>query len=758
MRTPYAKLIINDTEADVTSYDDIPLSISVQFEDADDFQKKNGSDAFSVTLPASLLNSRNANSFHNPSIHDLTSGKAFRSAGNCSIEVNGVELLTGKSFLKSAAHTDRPLSYTYDFVGDNKDWGVELKDVTFYDLLQDITFAFTKSEITSSWVFDGRDEDLPYVFAPVRYRETMGDNDDDMKPEYMRPSLSKYWLLYRAFKSIGYRLKSDFFDTDYFRRQVMPWTWGSFLYSDGTRLDNLDFLAKSVNDVYKEGSIDAYMDLDISNDSTAGAFDNNGSYSWASGTQEAKWTYLTAFSYGNLDATFHFQTQIDSTVSANSDANLKLRWFKNGVQFKEEILFSLNAPTVGRKDFVGIIDSFATVNVNPGDIISCRLFLHLFDTGLGRANIKASCTAFEFEYFTIPLGGTIDFRNYMSLKKFKVLDLLRGVTDEFDLSFRTDAVSKVVYVEPLHPYSLTNDLSGKGGGYILDHFIDWSDKQDLAKESNLDLYSEGERELLFKYKEDSSDGGLKILQERYGALPGSAKYVLPSRYQSGKKEIQNRFFSPVVHYDANQWKAITGIAPQMIALVPENIANTSNRESDASILPKSAYYKGFDYTMGWKFDGDDYTYFPFLFAVNYKPGGEDDPVLSYSDEKIGNEVDGFVIAKGLMKRFFWQRLAIQRNGQFYRTHLRLNNFDVMSLHREFKVLWGNRYERPAIRGYKPLANESTPVELWKWEPVTQEDADNTYPSATMITAGSNAAVPEDIRYIPLKILTSDIPK
>ncbi len=59
-----------------------------------------------------------------------------------------------------------------------------------------------------------------------------------------------------------------------------------------------------------------------------------------------------------------------------------------------------------------------------------------------------------------------------------------------------------------------------------------------------------------------------------------------------------------------------------------------------------------------------------MFAVNYKSGGEDDPILSYSDELI----DG-VIGKGLLKRFFWQRLAIMRNGQWYETFIKLNNYD-----------------------------------------------------------------------------------
>lgn len=763
--SPYSTIHINDLEIDVAKPDDIPYSISVSFEDAEDFQRKKGADSFSVEIPATLINSRSTNGYHELSVRDMTAGAVFKKSGSCMIEYNGVPLLTGKAMLTSAKHTHRPVSYTYDFFGDNKDWGIELKDVTFYDLLQHLNFAMTKSNIVNSWTFDGTDENVPYVFAPVRYREAMGENDDDMKPLYMRPSLSKYWLIYWAFKSIGYRISSDFFDTPYFRRQVMPWTWGSFLYSEGTRMDNLDFLAKSVTAIalYNTDYND-FWDLDVSNDSTNGAFDNNNTYDYIPASKEMRWTYPTGFAYGNLDATFSFQMDIDATVSGGGGITqckviVKLYWYKNGVlQGTPVTLCDIRHAGVGRKDFRGIVDAFATFNVSPGDTISAKIHLEQFDSDIGRANVTGNVLAFEFEYFKIPLGGTIDFRNYTGLKKVKFLDLLRGVTDDFNLLFKTDPISKVVYIEPAHGYSLTNDLSDRSGGYILDNVVDWTEKQDLNKVSEVDLYAEGERELIFRHREDPGDGGLKILSDRYSARPSSAKYVLPDRYQSGVKEIDNRFFSAVVHYDVNQWKAITGTPPQMIVLMPENISNTSAREAESTLQPKSAYYKGFDYTSGFKFDGEELDYFPFMFAVNYKPGGENDPVLSYCDERIGTESSGYTIAKGLMKRFYWQRLAIMRNGQYYKSHFLLDIGDVTSLHRDYKVINGDRFERPSIKSFKPMSGESTAVDLWKWEPVTEEDQANSFPSATMILSGSNAAVAEDQRYVTLKILTSDIPK
>lgn len=758
------KVIVNDVEADITD-DAIPVALSFEFEDNEDFQKKKGSDSFSITLPATKLNSRNANSMHLPSIVDMTSDKAFKNAGTGCIEVNSVELLRGKSFLKSGKHTNMPVSYSYDFYGDNKDWAIELKDTTLYELLSHINFDFTKSNIVLSWLFDGTNEALPYVFAPVRYRNTMGDNDDDMSPDYMRPSISKYWLIYWAFKSIGYRINSTFLDSQYFRRQVMPWTWGSFLYSDGTRLDTLDFLAKSTAQFSFFGNYSGLVDLDVSNDSTDGGFDNSNSYSYNSSTKTMKWTYLSSLSYGRLNAFFSMAVDIDATAVYSADSEMVVKWYKKSIAtgvttlMKTESLYRIVQTGIGRKDFRQLVDLFFDVSVDPGDEITATLTLGQSESATalgGRVNCFAKVISFEFEYFTIPLGGRIDFQNYTAFKKYKFLDLLRGVTDEFNLIFKTDPVSKVVTIEPCHDYSITATLNNKSNGYIKNDIEDWTPLQDLSKESEMSLYSEGDREYNFKYKDDSGDGGLKILENRFSFYPGTSKYLLPTRFQAGKKDIENRFFSKSVHYDVFAWKNFTGIAPQMMVIMPENVSNASNKESESTILPKSAYYKGFDYTCGWKFDGEQLNYFPFMFAVNYKPGGEADPILSYSDERISTLSGGSTIGYGLMKRFYWQRLAIIRNGQQYKSFFRLPWDAILANHRNYKVIDGIRYERPAIKNLRPAGNDSTEVSLWKWEPVTAEDNAASFPSRDMVLTGSNAANSDDIKYAPLKIQSSDL--
>jgi hypothetical protein len=762
--TNYLDISIGNQQVHVTEPEDLPFSIDYKLEDEEDFQVKKGSEAIQIVVPATLINSKVANGFDQVGVEDMTPSQMFKSFQSIIVKHNGYELLVGKAVLNEASETDKPESYTFDAYGDNNDWIISLTDSTLFDFIKQVKFTFNRATIVNSWQYDGRDEKMPYVFAPIRYGQPMGDmtineevvSDYNMAPEYMKPSISKYWIIYWGFKSLGYQIQSTFFNSNYFRRQVMPWTWGNFLFSDGTRLSNLDFLAKSVVDFHVEGGYTGYADLGITNTTTLGAFDNNHSYSYNAVSKEATWTYLPQYNYGNLDATFHLDIYVDAFARRNSDVELRVRWFKNSVQFRDTLLVDLNAPAIGRRTFTGNRDDFATVNVNPGDKVTAKLYLHIFDSGTGEGWITMKVDALEIDYFRIPLGGTIDFSNYASFKNYKFLDFLRGIVDEYNLVVKTDTINKVVLMEPAHSYQVPGDPIVHSGFFNGD-FVDWNNKQEVSKLSKRILFKDYERELFFKYKNDSNDGLQKTVQDRNTLTLAAGKYVLPDRFKVGKKEIENRFFSPVMHYTVDQWAKITGTAPQMIAMVPENISNTSKDESQNTFLPKSAYYKGIIHGMGWVFDGSAETSFPFMFAVNYMKGGENDPVLSYSDERIG-DLNSYKVAKGLLKTFFWQRMAIMRNGEWYNTWFNLNNYDVATeMHREFKACRNQRWELISINNYSPLKQEPTNVVMRRWVPVELTDVDNTYPSQNSVLKGISTQT-FDLKYSPLKALSSDIPK
>jgi hypothetical protein len=795
------KIQIGSKEVQVSSYDDLPISIDYSLEEVENFQVKDSANSLGLKIPATLMNQKASNAFHGVDSTDLTPGESFKSNQPCYIQENGLEIFTGKAFLVDGSHTVTPTEYQYNLYGDNANWIIDLKEKTIYDFVKQISLVFTKATMETSWSFDGTDEALPYVFAPIRYRFPFGGYniqtingvqqnvavDDNVSWDYLKPSISVYWILYWGFKSIGYRIKSDFLDTEYFRRLIMPWTWGNFLDSDGTKINIHRFAAKSTEAVHyrnTSGNNQTIMDLKVSNDKN-GAFDNNNEYDYVA--PDMKWTYNTPY-FGPLKAhfTINIQSEVDMNAHASgtpADIEVRVQWFKNGVMFDGgsgqynppslpsgalygNLLFKVSTSTTQwHKQYFGLDELVCQVDVDNTDVITARVAVYSYANKKNKAVVDAHFTVFNIslDYFKIASGSTIPFDNYTAFQNYKFLDFFRGVIDLFNLSVNTDPSTRSVIIEPTHQYYLQSDPTDINPGYFKDDFITWDGKEDLSKVWTMQNFSELEREFYFKFKDDTSDGILKTIQDRYVIKLAQGKYVLPERFKQGKKEFENRFFSPLMHYDVDEWKAYgtgsnAGISPQVICIIPENVSNTSQGESSNTFLPKIAYYKGYISGVGaWKWDGDILQDLPYMFAVNYKAGGEDDPVLSYSDELIKN-VSGDVVAKGLLTRFFLQRLAIMRNGQWYNGWFRLKNGDVANqLHREYKSYKGHRWELVQIKSYKPLSMESTACLVRRFEPVSQIDADNVFPSQNNILSNSGTSS-FDLKYSPLKGLIKDIPK
>lgn len=771
----YISLEIDGVVADIDPKGQVP-KISYQLEDENDFEQKKSAEILNLEMPGTLINDQIHNTFHNPSIIDNTPNGSNDNFKTLRYIAHGQEVFVGKYLPKSVTKKNgTPQKYKGNGYGQNGDWIISLKEKTLMDFVNPLTHLFDIPAITGSWSFDGRSEASDYVYAPARYRKKFHPDPDPLidppviEPDNilindLKPAISIYWLLWRGFKSVGYRIVSTFMDLDYYRRSVLPWTWGGFDYIDDTRWEPLKFLGKQLSpDQYgfrrapADGDFDGYPDFAVKADNALvpGTFDNSGVFSYTSAASVLPfmmvWTYLPTLSLGKIYVSLSVSLDHYYLIERASEAELRIHWYKNGTLVLDQVVFDATAPLLGRSDAGAFERFYWTGEVDPGDWIGARIYAR-YDKTLLAVDVfmGVGIEEFQLDFVRLGPGSTIDLKkNYSKFKNYKWLDLLRGEIDCFDLSIQTDPIRKEVYIEPTHAYEINGTYYP---GYYNRAQLDWSQKVDIGRESELELFSDYERELVFRFQEDANDGGLKKIQDRNQTTIGMAKYVLPERFKSEKKEKENRFYSPVMHRDHQNFKFITGVAPQFIALIPENIANTSNDSSENTFNPKRAWYKGITSGVGgWKFEGITYNSVPFMFAVNYKAGGDLDPVLSYADQLIGG-----VIAKGLMKKFFLQRLAIFRHGRRYSPiHVMLNNYDISNfLHRESVIIENIEYLLTGIREYDPIEPESTACNMWMFIPMSIVDRDNSYPSIASIQTGVNG--PMDIKYWSHQLLTSDI--
>lgn len=765
----YIYFEINGRRFDIDPEKNVP-TIDYALEDDQDFEQKKSAEAFGIELPATVRNTAGMNTAHVPGIVDNTPDSEYDKPQAAKYVCNGQELLIGKFFYQGAKLLEgRVTAYTGKLYGLNGDWVIDLKDKSLHDFLNPQSHILDADTIRASWNFDGRSEVNDFVYAPVRYVKPFGDypaastNDPNAptKPDDtnaiindMKPSLSVYWLLYRAFKSAGYRIVSKFMDTDYYRRGVLPWVWGGFDLLDSTQWEQYKFLAKMNAPLLKTVTFSGYRDYQVL-DTFEGAYDTSNTYQYPTSGPMANamvWTYPASSTLGKVVANLSVQINYDYKVSQNSDVVVRVEWYKNGVEVQREEILSVDAPAIGSRSGADFYESFYEGEVVPGDYIACRIFTRQFNSDLGECRLELTVEQYQLNFFKLATGSPIKLQHYSKFKNYKILDLLRGEIDLFDLTIQTDPARKEVYIEPTHRYMLDGV---EMEGYFNRKQIDRTARVDHAKESVLEIFSDYEREFTLRFKDDGQDGGLKKLQDRNQAVIGTGKYLLPERYKTGKKELENRFYAPSVHVDHEGFKFVTGIAPQLLAIVPENISNTSSAAAENVFQPKRAYYKGNVAGVGgWRFNGEDYQTIPFMFSVNYKAGGENDPVLSYGDQIIGGK-----IAPGLIRKFYLQRFAIYRYGRRWNTlNLRLYSVDVANfLHRESLVIDGIEYALTHIRGFDPMSDDSTPCTMWMIAPITDQDSKNIYPSVTSLRDGTTVGS-YDVKYWPAKLLSSDLPK
>jgi hypothetical protein len=772
MQDHYIEITVDGTklEADI---EDVPLSVSWSLEDLTSFDKKKGSEVLELTTFVNNKNSGVINTLHDGNVIDMSPGDDFEKPRKATIKAHGYELLNGKALLKSVVHNLLPVKATWDFYGDNADWVIDLKGTTLKDCVNPRPIVFNHSVVEESWGFDGTHEAKDYVFAPVRYAQPFGTGSDyvgldEVVTIYdMRPALSIYFMLERAFKGVGYRMESSFLNSSFFRKQTMPWTFGSFLRLDNSVYDLYKFKAatpeaeRGTGDcVRNDQSFNRYVNLKVSNDSTAGMFDNGSCYVWNDTQSRMIYTFPSS-APSKVLAGFSVSLVLNWKVTANSDLGIWVEWYINGSMKRNVQLKALNAPAIGKREFIGEVQDYFEPELSPGDIVDVRINMRSFKSGLGKVDSSQYISQFSLDYFKLSINSSISLSTFNKLSNYKFLDLLKGLSKLYDLQFSTDNKRKVVTIEPMFPYET---ITGSQEGFLKFIPNDFTLKQDFNNDSSLKLKSDFEREWKFAFKEDSSDGALKKMQDRFNSTIGAGKYVLPERFAKGERNFSNDFFSSLMHVRAQQFGSVTGIVPQIPCIFPENISNTSSGESENTFEPKIAYYKGnVTGVGGWKWLDSAGTVqskntLPFLFSVNYNEGGEDDPVLSYADQAIDNGSGGLIIAPGLLRKHFLQRMAIYRHGRFYETWAQLKPGDVIGQpFRNIIKIRESLWVLVEINGYQPLKDESTGISLWRWHPVIEGDIQNLFPSNDSVLSDTRTSS-FDIKYTRHLILYSDLPK
>ncbi|MAB51179.1 MAG: hypothetical protein CMG80_05460 [Marinobacter sp.] len=187
------------------------------------------------------------------------------------------------------------------------------------------------------------------------------------------------------------------------------------------------------------------------------------------------------------------------------------------------------------------------VSAEAGDIFALKIkFIHKYATNQQGINPNTNTLTLKTKpnsYLQIEQTGSYfngeEIKGVQNmLPKGTQADFVKGLSQLFNLQFKTDPISKIVYVEPYdHFYKSTSEA------------VDWSDKIDYSKDIENEFLYDIKSKILFKYKDASNDGLINRYNKRNNVDWGAYQEIDDSgKFATGEFKVENAYFSPTFNW------------------------------------------------------------------------------------------------------------------------------------------------------------------------------------------------------------------
>ena len=385
-------------------------------------------------------------------------------------------------------------------------------------------------------------------------------------------------------------------------------------------------------------------------------------------------------------------------------------------------------------------DNFYMQFAAGGGAITSNTFL--YGIGGSSQNTDNMWSHYETPYLKI----TATSSDYVWGKSYKYSDLLpcnisqvnfiKGIAHLFNLQFRTDPNSKIVYIEPFNDFYKDKSLS-----------YDWTDKLDLSKEIE-DDYNIGLNERVsFQYKNDGSDGLMRYINDSFKEAGNEYNFYnyfeeLGENYNKGITKFENPVFSSTW----NDWDVSVKNLTDSPPLLP--VINKSQSLYGWDLLymnswdivrpnkmynynPRILLYQGYvlspndaNLTTGWQYSPtfaggvvqDDKT--PRATFVDWdNDSGNRFTNLSFNDEIIQPPTTSTATTVEGLYSVYWKNMIeqLKANPRIRSMYINLNSSDIATLDLSKLVYINGSYWRiNKVVDYAPLKNITTKVEFIQW--------------------------------------------
>ena len=687
------EIYIDGIKADLPEKD-LNLNLTFALKDRNGIAINSGSRSeYSFDLPATKQNDNIFSRFHDVGEVTLQRQDLLPAI----IIVDGLPFFEGKAQVRSVTtQQDRfywkGLSYKVSFYGNNVDWVADLKNRYIYELdFGNITLGTTPNYLNYLNSYPAS----TFCTLPMKFKDWAVPGQIDPFTEFF-PALFIKSIIDKAFSGIGYSVQSNFFSTNWFQSLILP-----------LPLDT----SSPIND--EQYGID-YLNT-IAEDTTLATGGFVGIYVFPTQTT---FPSIGPNPYNNV--TGIYTVPQNGYYLARGSFTVSNQTTTCGLTFG----FGINGAPPVQGYGQGAATSYAFTTTITGDS-----YVYLLNAG-DTIDIRVASAA--------PVGNTFDVNGifevqgqaiitdpmtldikYLINKKWRQLDLIKGIAHLFNLTFETNVGLRTVTIEPADSYLYTYPgFNSIQQGFYNKTFSDLTRKVDLNVKGELFNIDDFERSIQFIYKEDSNDPTVEALNEGQNIPMAAAQFNYPvTRLKEGITDIENPFFAPTLFYFSEDVTNNYSPSPFYVPFIwPENYAeNPIATQGNYDIAPRILVHNGY---LGPTAQSPQIIIKnPFgagtlvvngmeVFMQNYNTPGV------YQSLVFGSETINGVYVKGLLERFYLAEMIRRMYGKQMEVYmfwdvLMLNNLtfrDTINIH-------GDNYILNEINSFSVVNQRSTKTYL-----------------------------------------------
>lgn len=514
------KVYINSNEIDLVDPNDLDLAITLAIAESNDINVRKKSNTKTLKFPGTATNRK---IFGHPEDPNSVVNINQQAKPEIIIEADGEEIFRG--FIKVTAATDidnKIIEYQGVAYGDNADWisrigNSNINELDYSDQNHTNNIATVNiSEIVAS----GRE----YVYDLVDRGQFSGQLYDGNKKQSVSivdrfPALNVYGMLYRIFKSIGYKIDSTFANTAFFNALYFMFTNEELKHPDtfnATLVCNVqtNTLQKVVPGTQTLTSLKLQLKTPsatiISNPASAYNFLTQ-DYYFCLG--KGKYTFK---------ATIVFDFKTFAAYGANDKGQIQFTYKKIN-RHKSYNSYAAGYDATSQTIYIPLsgtpttsITFTKTFDLEYADeiYIDGEMFYTQVLGGFGGEYFSVTSYVFECTKVEGSLGmGENQYVDWAyNLPDMAQLDFIKGLKEMFNLVFVADTNTRTIYFEP------RDDFYNQSAE-------DWSALLDNSQPIKGELMGSGlAKQMIYKHKDDSRDGLVKAWNDQNNKIFG-AEYV-----------------------------------------------------------------------------------------------------------------------------------------------------------------------------------------------------------------------------------------